>query len=175
MKRMIAVAVVAAAVGCKQEPPPAPAKPKPRTEAKKPEAPAAIGEEKSPPATAKPKPRTEAKKPEAPAATGEVVMLTDANFAAKTSKGVVLVDFWAPWCPPCKMQGPIVEEIAKDFAGRVTVCKLNVDDGRSVAGKLRIEAIPTLIVFKAGEVASRMVGLRRKEQLSAELEKVLRR
>ena len=106
---------------------------------------------------------------------GEVVKLTEADFQKKTSKGVVLVDFWAPWCPPCRKQGPIVEAVAKKFAGKAWVCKLNVDDAKPVAEKFGVRGIPTLIVFKDGEEVSRMVGLRQEEELSKEIEKALGR
>jgi len=109
------------------------------------------------------------------ASEGEVVELSEANFEEKTAKGVVLVDFWGPRCPPCRTQGPIVEEVAKDFAGRAVVCKLNVEEALSLAREFGIEGIPTLIVFKDGQESSRMVGLKRKEALAAELEKALGR
>ena len=107
-------------------------------------------------------------------AKSEVVVLTEANFQEKTSEGVALVDFWAPWCPPCRAQGPIVEEVAKKFAGKALVCKLNTEEAGVVAVKFSVQAIPTLIVFKDGKEASRMVGLCQEEQLSAEIEKALR-
>jgi len=101
----------------------------------------------------------------------EPLVFTDANFEASISKGVVLVDFWATWCGPCRRQGPIVKELANDFAGKVKVGKLDVDHNRNVSGKYFIRSIPTIIIFKDGKVMERLVGLRSK----AELEKVLNR
>ncbi len=81
-----------------------------------------------------------------------VITLTAASFDAQTgTQGVVLVDFWATWCPPCRMQGPIVETVAEQVKGRAVVSKLDVDAAKDVSRKFNIEAIPTLIVFKNGE------------------------
>jgi len=93
--------------------------------------------------------------------------LTDQSFDQEVKEGVVLVDFWAPWCGPCKMQGPIVEELAeslKDKAG-VKVAKLNVDDNQEVSRGQQIMSIPTLKVFKDGQVVETMVGLQSKDAL----------
>lgn len=105
--------------------------------------------------------------------TDKPIVLTDANFDKKTAKGVVLVDFWAAWCPPCRIQGPIVEKIAKRYAGRVTVGKLDVDKNPKTARRFNIRAIPTLIIFKEGKVYRRLVGLRREKDLAAELDAAL--
>ena len=107
--------------------------------------------------------------------TDKPIVLTDANFVEKTSKGVVLVDFWATWCPPCRIQGPIVEKIAKRYAGRVTVGKLDVDKNPKTAKRFNIKAIPTLIIFKDGKVHSRLVGLQQEQKLASELDAALGR
>lgn len=103
------------------------------------------------------------------------VVLTDANFEQEVLKdeGVVLVDFWAPWCGPCKMLGPVVEELAKEYAGRVKVCKLNTDDGATTSSRYRITSIPTLIFFKKGEVVAQLSGLQAKAALQEKLNSLL--
>lgn len=89
-----------------------------------------------------------------------MIILNEANFEVEALKSEqpVLVDFFATWCPPCRKLAPIVEEIAEDYAGRVKVAKLNIDEARSVAIKYGVSSIPTLILFKNGEPAHRIVG-----------------
>jgi len=103
-----------------------------------------------------------------------VLTLTDANFAEVTAKGVVLVDMWSRRCPPCLMQGPIVDRVAEKFAGRATVGKLNVDQHRKTPGKFGLEYIPTLIIFREGREVKRFVGLQQEETLASALEKALK-
>ena len=103
----------------------------------------------------------------------EPLELTDANFSSVTASGVVLVDFWSPRCPPCRMQGPIVDGLAKKFAGRATIGKLDVDSNRTAPAKFRIRAIPTLILLKDGEEVRRFVGLESEQVLAAALEEAL--
>jgi len=97
------------------------------------------------------------------------IILTDANFQQTISKGVVLVDFWATWCPPCRIQGPIVEELAKEIGDKVTISKLDVDYNKNTAGKYGITNIPTLIIFKDGKEVKRFVGVQQKEALKQTL------
>jgi len=100
------------------------------------------------------------------------VIFTDDNFEAEVIKSdvPVLVDFWAPWCGPCKMQGPIVEELAGEFEGKkVKIGKLDVDANQVSAQRYGIMSIPTLAIFKDGEVAETMVGLQSKEILAEKL------
>lgn len=89
-----------------------------------------------------------------------MIILNEANFEVEALKSEqpVLVDFFATWCPPCRKLAPIVEEIAEDYAGRVKVAKLNIDEARSVAIKYGVSSIPTLILFKNGEPVDRIVG-----------------
>ena len=97
------------------------------------------------------------------------VTLTSANFQSEVldHEGYVLVDFWASWCGPCKMLSPVVSQIAEENEGTVKVCKLNTDDVMDVAMKYGITAIPTLILFKNGEVVDKTVGVVPKEAIEA--------
>jgi len=106
---------------------------------------------------------------------GSVIELTDATFdkTVHNSDVPVLVDFWAPWCGPCKMIGPIVEEIAEEYADKAKVCKLNTDDARDSAMEFGISAIPTLILFKDGQVQKKWVGLTSKKDLGAAIDEHL--
>jgi thioredoxin 1 len=106
---------------------------------------------------------------------GNVIELTDASFdeAVHNSGVPVLVDFWAPWCGPCKMMTPIIEEIADEYADKAKICKLNTDDARDSAMEFGINAIPTIILFKDGQVQKKWVGLTSKKDLAAEINKLL--
>ncbi len=106
---------------------------------------------------------------------GSVIELTDATFdkTVHDSDVPVLVDFWAPWCGPCKMITPIVEEIADEYADKAKVCKLNTDDARDSAMEFGISAIPTLILFKDGQVQKKWVGLTSKKDLAAAIDEQL--
>jgi thioredoxin 1 len=99
------------------------------------------------------------------------VELTDATFdqVVKTDK-TVLVDFWAEWCGPCKMIGPIVEELARDYDGKAVIAKLNVDENPQIPARYGIRSIPTLLVFKNGQVVDKQVGAVPKSVLSQKLE-----
>ena len=103
------------------------------------------------------------------------VAITDANFDTEVlhSTQPVLVDFWAVWCGPCQVQGPIVEEVAKDLEGKVTVGKLNVDENPAVSQKFGIMSIPTLMIFKGGMVVKQFIGVQSKETLLGELNKLI--
>jgi thioredoxin 1 len=97
--------------------------------------------------------------------------LTDANFTDQVLKSdkPVLVDFWAEWCGPCRMVGPIVEELSKDFDGQAVVGKVNVDENQGVAAQFGIRNIPTLLIFKNGEVVDKQVGVAPKNVLEGKL------
>jgi len=103
------------------------------------------------------------------------IALKSAEFSEKIEKtGVSLVDFWASWCGPCRMIAPVVDEIAADFAGRADVYKVNVDEEGEIAMKFGIMSIPTLIVFKNGEVFDKIVGVVPKENIAAVIENALK-
>ena len=102
-----------------------------------------------------------------------VVELTDAKFDEVTGKGVALVDFWAEWCPPCRMQGPIVEKIAQAYAGKAVISKLDVDSNQASAGKFGVQSIPTLIVFKDGKEGKKLIGLQTEAKITEALDEVL--
>jgi len=104
-----------------------------------------------------------------------IATLTDASFDETIGAAAepVVVDFWAEWCGPCKMIAPILDEIARENAGKVTVAKLNVDDNPDVARRFDVMSIPTLIVFKDGTAQKRLIGAKGKGQLLAELEEFI--
>ena len=98
-----------------------------------------------------------------------ILELNDSNFAAETKTGLVLVDFWAPWCGPCRMQTPILEQIVGKVAG-AKIAKLNVDNAPAIAAKYGVMSIPTLLVLKDGEIAKQFVGVQQASVLVAALE-----
>jgi thioredoxin 1 len=103
---------------------------------------------------------------------GNLIELTDADFdsTVNSSDVPVLVDFWAPWCGPCKMIGPVIEEIAEEYAGKAKVCKVNTDEHREAAVEYAINAIPTIILFNKGQIAKKWQGLTSKKDITAELD-----
>lgn len=102
-----------------------------------------------------------------------VAVTTDQTFEQDTQKGVVLTDFWATWCGPCRMQSPVVEALAEEMGDRVTFNKLDVDENPATAQKFRIMSIPTLLIKKDGQVVDQVVGYHSKEQLKQVLEQYL--
>ena len=104
------------------------------------------------------------------------VTLTNQNFEEEVIKSnslPVLVDFWAPWCGPCVMLGPIIEELAKEFEGKIKIGKLNVDENSETAGKYEILGIPSLKLFKNGKIVDEMTGVQPKEVLTEKIKKVI--
>jgi thioredoxin 1 len=99
-----------------------------------------------------------------------VLDLAAANFDTTIATGVTLVDFWAPWCGPCRSQGPILEQIVGAVAGRATIAKVNVDEAADIAAKFQIRSIPALMVFKDGQVVKSFVGLQRGDVLLQAIE-----
>lgn len=99
--------------------------------------------------------------------------LTDSNFDETTKSGVVLVDFWATWCGPCKMLAPTIEELAEDYEGRAAVCKVDVDENPSLAMRYKVMSIPTVFIFKDGEPVKKIIGLSDKEEYEEVLDSLL--
>jgi thioredoxin 1 len=102
--------------------------------------------------------------------------VTESNFESEVLKSTtpVLVDFWAEWCGPCRIIAPAVEEIAQQYAGRIKVCKVNVDDNQSLASRYSIRSIPSLLIFKAGIVANQVIGAVPKAELVKRVDAVLK-
>ena len=105
----------------------------------------------------------------------EILDVNDGNFEQEVihSQTTVLIDFWAPWCGPCRMVGPIVEELAKEYTGRLKVAKVNVDENQQVAGLYGIRGIPTLVFFKDGQEVKRIVGAQGKALLQNTIDEVI--
>jgi thioredoxin 1 len=106
---------------------------------------------------------------------GNVVELTDESFdeIVNSSDMPVLVDFWAPWCGPCKMMGPVIEEIANTYQDKALVCKLNTDDARDSAMEFGISSIPTLILFKDGQIEKKWIGVTSNKVISEAIDELL--
>lgn len=97
--------------------------------------------------------------------TKNIIHLNTPNFDKVLEKPLVLVDFWAEWCAPCRIQNPILEEIVSEMEGRVLITKLNVDDNREIATRYSIRSIPTLLLFHNGEIARQFVGVQQKQTI----------
>jgi thioredoxin 1 len=106
-------------------------------------------------------------------ASEKVKTLTDSNFDDEKKSGVVLVDFWAEWCGPCRRLAPTVDALATEFDGRAKVAKLNVDENPTIPERYAVRGIPTLLLFKEGELTETIVGLRGKEDIAKMIERHL--
>ena len=102
----------------------------------------------------------------------KIKTLSDKTFAQQIKSGVVLVDFWASWCMPCKMMAPILNDVAEHATGNVTIAKLNVEQNQSTATKYKVRSIPTMILFKDGKEMNRIVGVKQKDYVLKEIAKV---
>jgi thioredoxin 1 len=106
-------------------------------------------------------------------ASDKVKTFTDSNFDQEVKTGVVLIDFWAEWCGPCRRLGPTVDALAAEYDGRATVAKMNVDENPNIPGRFMIRGIPTMLIFKNGELADQIVGLVAKEEIAKKLDEQL--
>jgi len=104
---------------------------------------------------------------------GKYIELTNENFEATVNKGVSLVDFWAPWCGPCRMIAPVIEELAADFDGKANICKVNTDEQQDLSVKFGVRSIPTILIMKDGEVIDTMVGAASKEAFAEKINGLL--
>jgi thioredoxin 1 len=106
---------------------------------------------------------------------GKTVAVNDSNFDELVLKSAspVLVDFWATWCRPCQMVAPILEELTQDYAGKLTIAKLDIDQNQQTAQKYHVMSIPTMIIFKQGKPVVNIVGFKPKDQLKKELDAAL--
>ena len=104
---------------------------------------------------------------------GKYVELTPANVEEVTKEGVSMVDFWAPWCGPCRMIAPVIEELAADFEGKANICKVNTDEEQDLAVKYGIRSIPTILFMKNGEVVDQMVGASSKQAFTDKINSLL--
>ena len=103
------------------------------------------------------------------------LILTDRTFRAEVLSfpGIALIDCWAPWCGPCRMVSPVVEQIATEYAGRVKVGKINIDESRIIASEYAIQSIPTLLIFKGGKLIDRLIGAMPKKEIERHLVPVI--
>jgi thioredoxin 1 len=104
----------------------------------------------------------------------EPIVLTDSNFASEVTKyPIMLVDFWAPWCGPCRMVSPVIEQLSREYSGRVAFGKVNVDENQRIAASFGIQSIPTLMIFKGSKAVDVIIGAMPKAQIEAKLKQQL--
>lgn len=104
---------------------------------------------------------------------GKYIELTNDNFESTIAEGVSMVDFWAPWCGPCRMIAPVVDELAEDFEGKANICKVNTDEQQEIAVKYGIRSIPAILFFKDGEMVDQMIGAASKDAFADKLNALL--
>lgn len=104
---------------------------------------------------------------------GKYIELTVSNFNDVVNNGVSLVDFWAPWCGPCRVVAPIIDELAAEYDGKANICKVNTDEQQDLAVKFGIRSIPTILFFKDGEVVDQMIGASSKQAFKEKLDSII--
>ena len=104
---------------------------------------------------------------------GKYIEVTAANFEETTKEGVSMVDFWAPWCGPCRMIAPVIEELAADFEGKAKICKVNTDEEQDLAVKYGIRSIPTILFMKDGQVVDQVIGASSKQAFTDKINSLL--
>ena len=104
---------------------------------------------------------------------GKYIELTNDNFNSTVEKGISLVDFWAPWCGPCRMIAPVIDELAGDFEGKANICKVNTDEQQDLATKYGVRSIPTILFMKDGEIVDQVVGASSKQALADKLNSLI--
>jgi len=104
---------------------------------------------------------------------GKYVELNNSNFDETVKEGVTLVDFWAPWCGPCRMIAPVIEELAAEYEGKATIAKVNTDEEQELAVKFGIRSIPSILFFKDGQVVDQMVGAASKQAFAEKLDSLI--
>ncbi len=104
---------------------------------------------------------------------GKYIELTQDNFDATVKEGISMVDFWAPWCGPCRMLAPVIDELAEEFEGKANICKVNTDEEQDLAVKFGVRSIPTIVFVKDGEVVDQMVGAASKQAFADKINSLL--
>ncbi|WP_419763801.1 MAG: thioredoxin [Arcobacter sp.] len=104
---------------------------------------------------------------------GKYIELTQDNFDATVNSGISMVDFWAPWCGPCRMLAPVIDELAEEFEGKANICKVNTDEEQDLAVKFGVRSIPTIVFVKDGEVVDQMVGAASKQAFADKINSLL--
>ncbi|RDU69080.1 thioredoxin [Helicobacter cholecystus] len=104
---------------------------------------------------------------------GHYIELTKENFTEHTQSGVALVDFWAPWCGPCRMLSPVIDKLAEEYEGKAKICKVNTDEQEELSSQFGIRSIPTMLFFKDGQVVDQMVGATSEQALKDKLNALL--
>lgn len=103
---------------------------------------------------------------------GQYIELTSENFDSVTKSGVAVVDFWAPWCGPCRMLAPVIDELANEYEGKVAICKVNTDEQDELSAKFGIRSIPTILFMKDGQVVDQMVGATSKQEIMKKIDAI---